>query len=68
MEGVRIEVIRGINAAIGVAIFVPGATNLIVSLNNGERNASSLQLRRHSQSRHPGTDNEHLEVCTPRRI
>ena len=48
MKRVRIKMIRGVNTAVGVAIFVPRATNLIVSLNNREGNASSFQLRCHS--------------------
>ena len=63
LERIGIHVVLVIDAAAGIDVLVPGAAQIGVLFENGERHARLLQADAGEQARHAGPDNDHLQLA-----
>ena len=57
----RVKMVWRIDPAAGIRVLQPGAADRLVLLVNDERNAGLLQLDRHAETGHAGTDDHHAK-------
>ncbi len=62
LEGVGIEVVCRVDATPGVGVFVPGAADAVVFLDDGEGDPGFLELDPHGDARKAAADHDHAEL------
>ncbi len=65
LERIGIKMVRRIDAAAGIDVFIPGAADSIVLFQDNKRDAGLLQLNSCIEAGHAGADDDDLDAVQP---